>query len=230
MTATGFGGLASPTPAPARPAVPGSLVDAGSLSSWIADESGGDPTAAHLRLSGCVEAGADFSLLELAESSVEGCAFSACDFSRATFADVAFSNCDFSNCDFSEAGFTRCTFSSCKFTGANFTEAVLRIVEMRDSTCAYAFFTKAKLEDVAVRATDFAHADVSEARLRRVAFDDVRFAGTSFFRTSLAGVDLSTCQLADIVLSDAMGELRGCRMDLFQAAGIARRLGVVVKD
>ena len=28
----------------------------------------------------------------------------------------------------------------------------------------------------------------------------------------------------------AMGELRGCSMDLFQAAGIARRLGVNIKD
>ena len=45
-----------------------------------------------------------------------------------------------------------------------------------------------------------------------------------------AANDLTACQLADIVLSDAMGELSGCTMDLYQAAGIARRLGVVVKD
>ncbi|MFR1638419.1 MAG: hypothetical protein ACLSVD_04120 [Eggerthellaceae bacterium] len=75
----------------------------------------------------------------------------------------------------------------------------------------------------------FLHADLSEARLRRVAFDDARFAGTSFFRTSLAGVD---CPLPAVRhrASDAMGELRGCSMDLFQAAGIARRLGVVIKS
>ena len=58
----------------------------------------------------------------------------------------------------------------------------------------------------------------------------MRFTGTSFFRASLDGVDFSACQLADIVLSDAMGELRGCSMDLFQAAGIARRLGVSIKE
>ena len=80
------------------------------------------------------------------------------------------------------------------------------------------------------RADDFSHADLSEARLARTAFDDVRFAGTSFFRTSLAGVDLTACQLAGIVLSDAMGELSGCMMDLYQAAGIAQRLGVVIAD
>ena len=48
---------------------------------------------------------------------------------------------------------------------------------------------------------------------------------------SVTGVGaLAHRQLADIVLSDAMGELKGCRMDLYQAAGIAQRLGVVIAD
>ena len=107
---------------------------------------------------------------------------------------------------------------------------MLSRVEVRDSTFAYASVAKGKLEDVSVRSTDFSGADLAELRQRRVELDDVRFAGTSFFRASLDGVDLSSCRLADIVLSDTMEELRGCSMDLFQAAGIARRLGVNVKD
>ena len=102
--------------------------------------------------------------------------------------------------------------------------------EGAESSFAYASVAKGKLEDVSVRSTDFSGADLAELRQRRVEFDDVRFAGTSFFRASLNGVDLSSCRLADIVLSDTMEELRGCSMDLFQAAGIARRLGVNVKD
>ena len=113
---------------------------------------------------------------------------------------------------------------------ADLLEAVLSRVEVRDSTFAYASVAKGKLEDVSVRSTDFSGADLAELRQRRVELDDVRFAGTSFFRASLDGVDLSSCRLADIVLSDTMEELRGCSMDLFQAAGIARRLGVNVKD
>ena len=107
---------------------------------------------------------------------------------------------------------------------------MLARTELRDSTLSYASLAKARLTDVLARADDFSHADLSEARLARTAFDDVRFTGTSFFRTSLAGIDFTTCQLADIVLSDAMGELKGCRMDLYQAAGIAQRLGVVIAD
>ena len=221
---------AAPRPVPASPAIPGELAGADGLAAWIERECDGEPIVAHVLLEGDDASGTDFSLLELAESRVRDCRYASCDFSRALFSDVAFSGCDFSNADFSEANFTRCTFASCKFTGANFFGAVLRRVEAGDSTFAYASLAMARLEDFSARASDCSHADIAEARLKRIAFDDVRFAGTSFFRTSLAGVELTACQLAGIVLSDAMGELSGCMMDLYQAAGIAQRLGVVIKD
>lgn len=81
-----------------------------------------------------------------------------------------------------------------------------------------------------ISATDFSYADIVEARLKDAIFDEVQFTGTNFFRTGLGGVDLTSCKLADIVLSDGMGELRGCTMDIYQAAGIAQRLGVIVRE
>ncbi len=217
-------------PLPAKPVIPGELFEAAGLIAWIEGESDGEPCVAHVRVAGETCADEDFELLELSESRVENCLYVGCTFDRATFTDVAFSHCDFSNSSFTEANFTRCTFSSCKLTGADFTEAVLARIEVRDSTFAYASLVKAKLSDVRIAATDFSYADLAEVRQKRTVFDDVRFAGTSFFRASLAGIDFSSCQLSDIVLSDAMDELRGCSMDLFQAAGIARRLGVTIKD
>lgn len=217
-------------PASANPLIPGELVCVDALASWIEDENEGDLAVSHVCIAGDSCAYGEFSLLELSGSRVEGSSFAGCDFSRAQFSDVVFAGCDFSNGDFSEANFTRCTFSSCKFTGASFSEAVFYRVEAADSTFSYASFSQSKLEDMASRTSDFSHADVTEARLKRVAFDDVRFTGTNFFRTSLSGVDLTTCQLADIVLSDQMGELRGCKMDLYQAAGIAQRLGVEIVE
>lgn len=217
-------------PIPANPSIPDELVEADTLDGWIERESDGDPVVAHVRITGDECSYSDFSLLELSSSRVERCSYAGCDFSRAMIADVVFLGCDFSNCDFSEANFTRCAFASCKFMGAQFTEAVLHRVLVRDSTMSYASFAKAKLQDFDAHTSDFSHADIAEARFKRVAFDDVRFVGTSFFRTGLSGVDFTTCQLADIVLCDDMSELRGCRMDLYQAAGIAQRLGVEIKD
>lgn len=212
-----------------RCAIPEGLVEIEGLSEWIAQFNDGDLAVSHVHVVGDAASRADLASLEIEGSRVERCSYVGCDFSRAVFTDVAFSGCDFSNCDFSESNFMRCTFCSCKFTGADFREASLQLIDMRDSTCSYTSFAKARLEDVSVAASDFSHADIVEARFRRASFDDVRFIGTSFFRTDLFGVDLTTCQLADIVLSDAMGELRGCTMDLYQAAGIAQRLGVIVE-
>lgn len=199
-----------------RCAIPEELVEVESLSEWIAQSNDGDLAVAHVHVVGDVASRADLASLEIEGSRVERCSYRDGDFSKAIFVDVAFSGCDFSNCDFSESNFMRCTFASCKFTGADFREASLRLVDMRDSTCSYTSFAKARLEDVSVAASDFSHADIVEARLKGVLFDDVRFVGTSFFRTGLLGVDLTTCQLGDIVLSDAMDELRGCTMDLYQ--------------
>lgn len=217
-------------PAPASPFIPGELLDVSMLAKWMESENCGDRAVGHVCITGDVDPSADFSLLELSESRVVGCSYAGSDFSRSSISDVAFAGCDFSNCDFTDANFTRCTFASCKGTGANFTQAVLSRVELRDSAMPYASFTKAKLEDMNACASDFSHTDIAEARLKRVVFDDVRFVGASFFRTSLSGIDMATCHLADMVLSDDMAELSGCIMDLYQAVGIARRLGVVIKD
>lgn len=202
----------------------------GAFAAWIAQENGGDLVVDDVSLVGDADTGADFSLLELEDSLVSRCSYASCDFTCATFTNVTFAGCDFSNCDFSEANFTGCTFSSCKFTGTNFLEATFVRVEVRDSTCAYASFARARLEDFAACACDFSHADITEVRQRRISFDDVRFSATNFFRTNLANIDFTTCQLDGIMLSDIMSELRGCRMDMYQAASIAQILGVEIAE
>ena len=214
-----------------RQSIPDELVAVGSLGAWIGEAcAGGDPVGEHLRVEGAAEVGADFEFLELSGSRVKGCSFASCDFHRAIFTDVAFENCDFSNARFAEANFTRCSFASCKMTGADFSEAVLTFVDVRDSSFAYASFERARLRDVRLRATDCASAYFAEADQKRLVLDDVRLSGANLFRMSLAGVDLATCRIDGIVFSDAMGEVRGCTMDLYQAAGIAQRLGVTIAD
>ena len=60
--------------------------------------------------------------------------------------------------------------------------------------------------------------------------DDDRFIGTSFFRTALLGLDFTTCQLEGVSLSDTMAEIYGTKMNVYQAAALARRLGVIVSE
>lgn len=67
--------------------------------------------------------------------------------------------------------------------------------------------------------------EMVEVRLKGISFGEVGF---NFFHPSLYDVDLASCRLAHIVLSDAMGEMHGCMMDIHQVAGITQRLGVII--
>jgi hypothetical protein len=43
------------------------------------------------------------------------------------------------------------------------------------------------------------------------------------------GIDLSDCSIEGIMLSDTFSELRGAKMNMFQAACIAQILGIEIK-
>ena len=46
----------------------------------------------------------------------------------------------------------------------------------------------------------------------------------------LKDVDLTTCDIDALTLSESCAELRGAVVDLWQAAGLARRLGLIIKE
>lgn len=63
-----------------------------------------------------------------------------------------------------------------------------------------------------------------------ITLDDDRFTGTSFFRTKLTGLDLTSCRLKGVVVSDTMGEVFGAKLSLYQAAALARRLDIIIEE
>ena len=54
------------------------------------------------------------------------------------------------------------------------------------------------------------------------------FTGAELFRTGLKGIDLSSCTLDRIALSETCAELKGARIDASQAPVVARILGIEV--
>ena len=183
-----------------------------------------------VHLEGVRAPGVPLVFTEFSASRVEHCMFQGCDLSKSWFVDVAFEDCDFSNCLFEDANFTRCSFTSCKLIGADLSAA--RLMRTRVAECALnlASFVRAKLEDCVIQASDLTGADLSYGAQKRTAFRDCTLEGISFFRMGLSGMDLSSCRLGALTISDSMEELKGCRMDLIQAAGIAKRLGVIIVD
>ena len=171
-----------------------------------------------------------FVELEVSSGRFSNCQFLSCDFTGALFVDIAFEGCDFSNSIFDSAAFTRCTFNDCKFAGASFTEALWEQVAAKDCTFAYGAFNRSLWKIVRAHTCDFSSADMTEMELHGISLADDRFVGTSFFRTKLVGLDFTSYQLEGIAISDAMTEVYGAKLGLYQAAALARRLGVIIEE
>lgn len=191
---------------------------------------GADEPLEAIDANGLIIADENFSELQAAHARFANCFLSCCDFSGSLFTDTVFEGCDFANSYFDGAGFTRCTFKNCKLTGASFMEANLEHVALEDCTLDFGAFNRCRFWAVSATRCDFSGADMAEMELHYVTLDDDRFIGTSFFRTPLLGLDFSTCQLEGVALSDTMAEIYGTKMNVYQAAALARRLGVIVAE
>lgn len=168
--------------------------------------------------------------LEVSKCRIADCTFQQCDFSGSVFEDTLFTNCDFSNAILESVGFRRCEFVNCKFTGASFGESVFENVSLTDCNVSFASLVRVRWKNVSATTCDLAKSDMGEMGLSQVAFSDCRLTGANFFRTSLLGIDLTTCQIEGIVVSDSMAELRGVKMDIYQAVTFARKLGILIVE
>ena len=99
----------------------------------------------------------------------------------------------------------------------------------QENSFSYAAFFSAKLTGVQFLTCDLSGADMVECTLKDFAFEETRLTGASFFKTSLAGIDLTGCPLEGIRVSEHYTELRGAIVDLFQAAELAKLLGITIK-
>lgn len=168
--------------------------------------------------------------LEVVGARFLDCALQECDLTGALFMDTVFEGCDLSNSMFDNAAFTRCIFKDCKLAGASFAEALWEHVSVDSCMFAYSAFNRCRWKAVSVRDSDLSHADLSEMSLRSVTLSTDRFIGTSFFRTKLVGLDLTSCQMEGMIISDAMDEVFGTKLSLYQAASLAKRLGVIIDE
>ena len=74
------------------------------------------------------------------------------------------------------------------------------------------------------------HAHFPHSHFSQVSFAHCDLTGANFVHTMLKDVDLTTCDIDALTLSESCAELRGAVVDLWQAAGLARRLGLIIKE
>lgn len=174
--------------------------------------------------------GAEFRGLEFRSVTFSRCRFPGCDWSGASFTDVAFHTCDLSGGRFDGSWWLRAALTDCRGLGTRFFRSRMRQSQFRDCRLSEAHFGGAKLRETVFSGCELTGAILSECSFRRVGFDRCDLTRVSFVHSPLKGMDLTTSLIDALVLSEGGGELQGAVVDLWQAAGLARRLGVIVKE
>ena len=163
---------------------------------------------------------------------VKGCVIAHSVWQQATlrksgFVDVIFDGCDLSGCDFSGAVFSRVRFQGCKLTGANFAETVFRDVAFCDCRAPYLNLAAAKAQRLL-----FADCRLTEASFQEMkwtaAFQRCDLTGATFHFAPLKGINLTTSRMDGLRVG--LPDLKGAIVNTYQAADLARLLGLVIND
>lgn len=112
--------------------------------------------------------------------------------------------------------------------GSSFTKAFFRNLTIEESSFAYANLAGTIWENCLIRKSNFREISFSEAKLKKLTTSEVDFTGADFFKTPLKGIDMTSCSLEGITISDNFSELKGLRVNSLQAVELAKMLGIIV--
>lgn len=170
--------------------------------------------------------GLDFSRLELESVRFTNCRLIGCGLSGCVFKQVSFEKCDLSNLLWKGGYFRDVTFADCKGDGSDFSQSSMINTVIEGGTYHYGIFSSTLWENSEIRNTEFRDSFFSEAKFKKIRFDLVDLTRSDFFKTVLKGIDLSTCVIDGIMVSDTFREIKGVRLNAEQAVVIAQMLGV----
>lgn len=189
-----------------------------------------EETLSGLTLEGLVLTGEDLSGLELRDVTLQRCRFPGCGWTGVSFTDVVFHTCDLSGGCFDAAFFLRAALTDCRASAIRLQRCRMRQAKLEDCRLFEADFTGCKLQNTAFSRCKLEHARFPQSQFSQVSFAHCDLIGANFVHTLLKDVDLTTCVIDALTLSESCAELRGAVVDLWQAAGLARRLGLIIKE
>ena len=170
----------------------------------------------------------DFSELDCHESSFTSSRFIDCDFSGTSFYGCRFENCQFSGCRFPVSYWKNTSLCFCKADGADLRRARFKNCTLVSSLLRYANCADSVWDKTSITSCSFTESSMASAAIRSCCLQQVDFSGAVFFRAELKGLNLSSCTIDRITLSENCAELRGTKIDASQAALVARILGIEV--
>ncbi len=159
----------------------------------------------------------------------DDCRFTGVSISQASFYHVRFEGGDLSGGDIRRSHFRQCEFRKAKGVGLIVSDSFFRRVRFSDWNGRYMQWATCELEQVDWINADCREALFSDCPLKTVRFDHTALQQTQFFKTYLKGIDLTSCDIDGLSVSERMTELQGAVVDLYQAAELARMLGIIIR-
>lgn len=150
------------------------------------------------------------------------------DFDGGEFVDAEFDGCDLSNCHFKNAYFRNCKFRNCKMDGCSFGSALFKGIRIENCSCRYCNFVSTLWENTIATDSNMEQSFFSEVTLKKPVFHNINFTSADFFKTKLRGIDLSDCIISNLMVSDTYAELAGVKVNIYQAAELAKLLKVQI--
>jgi uncharacterized protein YjbI with pentapeptide repeats len=170
----------------------------------------------------------DIQKLDFVAVHFYACRFENCDFTGCSFFSGKFEQCDFSNCIFDNSYWKESEIIYCKGDGSRFCHAVLKKTMLRDSQLNLANFSGSVWDGCRAETVSFREAFFSEVKLKKTIVFKSDFTKVDFFRTPLKGIDFSDSTIENLLVSEGCQEVSGMKINMFQAAEIAKLLGVKI--
>ena len=207
--------IPSPIPAPADPALV--LSDAGGL-----------------EIESVSFADADLSGYDLDDRTFRRVHFLRCRLSGRTWRGLSLIDCTLTGCDFSnstlrDAYLCRTRLVDCKGLGLTLLHSLCRESALEGGVFRYLRAEDTDYTDCLLGPGDWREASCTDCRLKRVRLEELDLTRATFFSTPLAGIDLRSCTLDGLIVSDTLRELRGAVVTPLQAAALARLMGLIVR-
>ncbi len=159
----------------------------------------------------------------------EGCRLAGVRISQCGFGDVWWDGCDLSGVEFRRSRLRGCRFEKGKGVGLTASDSYIRQTRFTGWNGRYGQWSSCTLEHTHWLDCDCREALFSDCPLKDVTFSQTGLQQAQFFKTYLKGIDLTTCSLDGLSVSERMTELQGAVVDLYQAADLARMLGIVIR-
>ncbi len=172
--------------------------------------------------------GLDRSRLILHNVLFDHIRFERCRLRGVRMYDLLFDRCDLSMIDFSGASLHRVAFVGCKLQGADLSSSTVRDLTIRETSACFINFSMSDLRNVLFDRSDLRGGIFLSVRQQNLLVERCDLSKCDFSQTRLTGVDLRNSTIDGITVAPA--DLRGAVASPWQAAALARLMGLIVRE